>query len=496
VKSKDGLQWSCRECCNKRRKHLAEIHDDRVVWESEGKKQCRVCLEPKLLNEFYKEVKGVFGVKSTCKVCIQKAKREKKKALFGDSDESEDEVVQTVEDLGVIVEGPKDNAPCTRRAAYYERVKEHVESKGCQMITTYEEYDANNLSATSRYNIMGVCGHPSVIRYDMFKAQGCGMNCTKCVRKSISRASASKPNFTSMEYDGICYLESQISSRFHFQKMVEGTHADFAIKPIEVSDDLWLPVQLKTTLCLQAITKTYHFHKKKDYINIPLVCLCMQDKRMWMMNGNDARCKTAINIGGKKSIYDVYEVVDIQDSFQKAYDLFPKKQLSEINSPISPAQQQEQQYRRLREQYLPFLSFVYSIVDGDVTDFVLGRWKIQEKVASRHVRNGKFKSYVVMLHRSNNKFYQKGQNDSYWVAIPDSSTVYIIPERVLIERGYIHDPSSPRSKYKTALSLYPQGVRSESNLSGWANDYMFDYTKLTKHHLESFMECGKMTNVS
>jgi len=74
--NKDGLDYSCRLCANRRRVELRKgIHHPRISSTKEGYRICTSCKTEKPLGDFAKSRNRLFGVHSTCKECMNTKRR-------------------------------------------------------------------------------------------------------------------------------------------------------------------------------------------------------------------------------------------------------------------------------------------------------------------------------------------------------------------------------------------------------------------------------------
>jgi hypothetical protein len=67
-----------------------------------------------------------------------------------------------------------------------------------------------------------------------------------------------------------------------------------------------------------------------------------------------------------------------------------------------------------------------------------------------------------------------GDNDFYWLNCKDSSLFYVIPEYMLIEKGYIGNTDG---KLKSFV------VSNTNEKIFWTKDFKFDYNNLDKEKL-------------
>jgi hypothetical protein len=190
--------------------------------------------------------------------------------------------------------------------------------------------------------------------------------------------------------------------------------------------------------------------------------------------------KYKIAIGLNKSKYDLNEVTkdDILSTLNDYYKTMKKFSFELIDIPISDNQKTEQVYRKYRESKISFLEFEYPKFQGCVYDFTVNNYKVQEKVGTHYSNKN---SIAFSLHKNNGKTdgkrqltsYKKGDNDFYWLNLPDKKHFYVIPEQVLIDQKYIDTIK------KTTLII------NLNAKAAWISPYKFDYENLDKGKLKA-----------
>jgi len=384
----------------------------------------------------------------------------------------------------------------------FDQVMETVAAKGCTLLTTREEYGEGKLNCKSFYDITAACGHPNRVKYDMFKAQGCGVYCKECTKKAgIEKMRHFGKIGQDTEVEGFRYLYDMLSPFFEVRKMVEGTLADLAIRPLFVKNDEWLPIQLKTTSSSQAkYSNNITFTLSRDYPGM-LVCLvCLEPHIVLAIPGDVIMGQSKVKMGEKRSKYHRYIVDDYDSCFRAYYDKFALQSIEKINTPQGACQQREQEYRRRREQYLPYLCFMYPDREGLAYDFTVNGYKVQEKVASiRKVKNKNEQtlkgSYAVTISRIGKVDvklrdvpYAAGDNDFYWINIPDTTLFFLVPEDAMIKHGKIRTDSQPG---KTTMVVYTRSALSSSNIHRWLHEYLHDYTRVDREYMQAIFGTGK-----
>ena len=357
----------------------------------------------------------------------------------------------------------------------FKEVNDSFAEKECKLLISEEEFNKTSHSTTEKYKYIASCGHEHSVWFNVFKSRNTGVKCPKCVTNAFAKIAKENSKIDpiktlNLEYDCIiCFKETIIKESFNIKIIREGCLADLAIKPKNISDDLWIMIQVKSTI---KPTRDYGFKCSDRYKNCIILCICQSDKRMWAIDGNTITVKNKIAIGLKKSKYSDFEISEknIIEKFNTFYDTFPKYDIDTINTPISPCQQLEYEYIKYREQNIP-LDFIYSDKQGLVYDFILNGFKVQEKVGSfQKNKNGT----IFSLHKNNGKIdgcraltsYKKGDADFYWLNVPNKKYFYVIPEEELIKRKFIDKI--------TRSSIY---LNPEFDTESWAKEYMFDYTK-------------------
>jgi hypothetical protein len=196
---------------------------------------------------------------------------------------------------------------------------------------------------------------------------------------------------------------------------------------------------------------------------------------MWLIPYEDVKGQISIKIS-IKSKYNHYEVTpdNIKEKLMNFYENMPKFQFDILNTPTSDTHKQEQLYRKLREETLDFIQFIYPEFEGTVYDFKIFDKKVQEKVGFICKNNPN--SFGFCLNKSDGKkyncSYKLKDNDYYWLHCKNTSRFYVIPESILIENGFIGD------NCKQHLYISPTNIKTK-----WADDYLFNYDNIDKERL-------------
>ena len=276
------------------------------------------------------------------------------------------------------------------------------------------------------------------------------------------------------EFKCIEYFKQLIETKYITKKLFDGCKADIAIKTFEDLKDLWLGIQVKTTIKKTEREQYYFRLNSGKYENCLLLCICDEDKKMWLIPYDDVKGFKTIGVA-KKSKYNKYEV-NTENLFEKLeyyYNLINKFEYDVINTPTSKSVRQEQEYCNIRKNKIKCIDFTPNNMEGLVYDFMIGSKKVQEKVGT--ICHNNINSYLFRLEKSDGrvngkckkKSYECGDNDLYWLNCHNGS-FYVIPEDVLLKNGYIGEGCG-RSKLYLSLT---------NSHTEWANNYLFNYDDL------------------
>lgn len=362
----------------------------------------------------------------------------------------------------------------------YEDVSDCFVEKGCVLLTTKEEFDTlRGRHRHPKFRYVAQCNHENVVHYNVFKSRGTGLLCPKCV--SVKNSKVAKDNMSKdvlqhlkLEKTCIDYFIDLVGERIACEKAFDGCKADVLVKPKYVTSDDWVGIQVKTTMCKR---KTYGFHITcKRYDGLLILCICNEDKKMWLLPFDVVDGISKLTIGSSKSKYSQYEVdsTNINDVLLRYYEMTTKFTFDHLNTPTCIYQQREKLYRELRDAKVSCLSFCYTNMEGEVFDFLCNGKRVQEKVGGYYK-----KGYLFHLYKNNGKKNNKrnhtgyaiGDNSFYWLNCQDMRTFYVIPEIVLIDNKCVG------TSKKETLYINP------SHNDKWYSKFKFDYDNLNEEKL-------------
>ena len=374
---------------------------------------------------------------------------------------------------------------CALEIPTYEDVVKKFLDKNCLVTMTKEEFIANYKKNNCKIKYNPVCGHENNVSYKNFVTLNQGINCPKCVNKNTScklkklYSNDNKLSSLQQELNGINYFKELTGNHFTTIKSFDGCKADIAIKKIEVIKDLWIGIQVKTTNKKTDRSQYYFRLNNGKYDDCLLLCICDEDKKMWLIPYEDVKDVKTIGIA-QKSKYNKYEVTkeNLIEKLNNYYVVNNKFEFRILDTPTSKAQQQEQKYREIRETKIDFIKFKNNDMEGLVYDFMIGSKKVQEKVGSIVRDNNN--SYMFNLSKYDcrvdgkckHKCYEEGDNDLYWLNCKNGK-FYVIPEDALYVNGCIGKDCKKEKLY----------VSPTNQNTGWCNDYLFDYNNVDKDRL-------------
>jgi len=374
---------------------------------------------------------------------------------------------------------------CALEIPTYEDVVKKFADKNCHVTMTKEEFNEiyKNNNCKIKYNAS--CGHENNVSYKNFTTLNQGINCPKCVNKNVScklkelYSNDNKLSALKQELKCINYIKELISDFFTIIKPFDGCKSDIAIKSYEEIEDLWLGIQVKTTNKKTERDQYYFRLNKGKYDNCLLLCICDEDKKMWLIPYEEVKGLKTIGVA-QKSKYNKYEVSkeNLIEKLNYYYTLINKFEFNILDSPTSITHQQEQKYREIREIKINFIKFKNNGMEGLVYDFTIGEKKVQEKVGT--ICKNNINSYMFNLTKYScrvngkctNKCYEEGDNDLYWLNCKNCK-FYVIPEEALIVNGHIGKDCK-----KQKLYVSPTNENTE-----WCNEYLFDYNNVDKERL-------------
>ena len=364
----------------------------------------------------------------------------------------------------------------------YQKVKSCFDENDCTLLTSFEEFEESRKTVLKtwyqfvRVKFTASCSHESSVVFTNFNLRKTGKKCRACVKQTQKDTMKQKNNANEIEYEGIKLIEEYLSPFYEVIRTKEGCLADMALRKKGEQDDKWIPIQVKTTMSLSH--GMYSFNVDHNYKDMILMCVCVSEKKLWVLPYTHVTVKSKLNIS-VKSKYSKYlvdnSIIDVY--IDKYISDIVCENINKLMMPVNPTQQKEQQYVQKREKYIPFLSYQYPNVQNTCVDVIINGKKVQEKVlgfieskkglcCTLSANNGKLEG------KRQFRMYQLGENDYYWLHSSIDDRFWIIPEQVAYEKGYI----SNKNEIKPKRTLW---FKSDNNVTQkWMNDYEYNYTSI------------------
>ena len=371
----------------------------------------------------------------------------------------------------------------------YDKVKLCFSKNNCTLITTFEEFEELRKDVLKqsyhfvRVRFIGICLHESSVVFTNFNIRKTGMNCKACTKKNSIELRKHINNTNEIESDGILIIEEYLTPQYEIIRTKEGCLADLAIR--KKSEDKWIPVQVKTTIQKSHGMYSFGFNHN-HYKNMLLICVCISEKKIWIIPYNELSITSKLNIS-IKSKYNKY-VVDsnnVFDMIDRARSKIICLQLDIILLPITSLQQREQLYVRKREQRVPFLEYKYPLIQNTCVDVIVNGKNVQEKVLGYdELKKGLYcgfsKNNGIKDGKRCYRCYRLGENEYYWLHSSIDNRFWIIPELILYNKGYL-------SKKDETMPKKMLWFKSENNINKeWLVEYEYNYDIIDK---EAILKC-------
>ena len=382
-------------------------------------------------------------------------------------------------------------------ANIYENIIEEFNKRNCKLLTTKEEHNEILKSAKKtmyKLNYIASCGHNHNVFYNVFKSRGTGIICPSCKNKEIGNITKekiknnelSKTYTNEQEHTFIIKFCELLHNNFEIIKAFDGCNVDLIFRPKNIIEDKWVGIQVKTTNVRHL---TYSFHINNIYKNCLLLFYCCEDEHMWLIPENIIENQNKISIGYKKSKYNIYKINKniISDRLNEYYYNTTKFSFEKLDTPNCIYQQREKEFRKFRQEKINFIKFDYDNMEGTVYDFKIDSLKIQEKV-TKISEDNKCIFQLCKSNRKNNENrnqiqYDIGDNDFYWLNCDNKKTFFVIPEKILIDKGLIGNSIDKKSMF---FKITLKEVLHK--LSDWLQPYMFDYENIDKERLLTILQ--------
>jgi len=332
---------------------------------------------------------------------------------------------------------------------FYELIKEAKKNH----TSTNKFAIRNNVKFPFKFS----CGHIDICTYNRFISQKDENNrlCKAC-------------NIEKKKNQGITNIETEEKTEDYLKEIIdnniidivfcpEGCSVDLRFKPIDIEEDLWFPVQLKSS---DNITNTcFHLKGKYNtqYKSQLLLCHHLNKNNIFIFkpfSENMPEKVITISYETGQSKYLKFIIKNHNDLTNILLDYYHNPEYNNLlksgetfDDMITEKYKLEREYEKLRLNTIKFINFVryrHRPHDFKVNDIV----KVQEK--TRNIRKGFINSYRFDLKKNDGKIdkqqkhkpYDIGDNEFYWLNLSGTKIFYVIPEEYLKKGEKIIDEIS------------------------------------------------------
>jgi hypothetical protein len=364
----------------------------------------------------------------------------------------------------------------------YEEIRDGIENKDCELLTSKDEFLKDKMKAKSKYSIRLSCGHVESISYtDMVYRKKTNI-CNECIAEKLKYAvtedGISHSVITGQK--GVDYVIDMLKYKFECTLTNEGCKSDILIRPL--GNDNWMPLQVKTITGKNPVQYTFKL-KHIDYTNIIIVCLNIDDKRVWVFPYEDIQELTFISIGKTNSKYESYECTnDLSNRLITFYQ--QDKYIIKYDDAMTPSertQQIEYHFRQIRETKLQFLQFKTPPFENLPYDFILNGLRVQEK-STANFKNTRLSFKICRVSGKKKPYcYVYDDADLYWFHFPDKRHFVILPRDKMLQHNLIG-----RAKTDDCMKNLCLNTKTCFN-SHWISEYIFDYENLDVDKLNTVL---------
>ena len=444
-----------------------------------GFQVCNLCDENKSLNEYsYRKDRKVHH--RTCKKCHNKKIRDKRNKTENDNEVAEIEVNGVViddEDIDENVEGVNirysdwENDLDINKKQFYEMLREAKE--------THSSENKFKIRLHGKFPFKFSCGHTECCTYNKFISQSNENErlCKACNRKK-------KKN------QGIATIKTEEHTEDYLKELIdnniieivlcpEGCAVDMRFKPIYIEEDLWFPIQLKSS---DNTTNTgFRLKGKYDtqYKEHLLLCHHLNKNNIFIFkpfSENMPEKTITISYETGRSKYIKFKLDNHNDLTNILLDYYHNPEYNILlksgetfDDMVTKKCKLERDYDKIRLDTIKFMSFVrYRSRPHDfkVNDIV----KVQEKTFN--IKEGRVNSYMFNLTHGKKSAlsYDIGDNEFYWLNLAGTKIFYVIPEELLKKENKIRDN----------ISLHIKDMPRDNYHDEWTYKFRFSYDTINQ----------------
>jgi hypothetical protein len=292
---------------------------------------------------------------------------------------------------------------------------------------------------------------------------------------------------------GNIYLNNLIGKQFNFEITNRCCQYNHIIKPINKLNEfnnqtninkinkIWLPVEIKYSK--SSSSEHYYFTMRKNYKNILIICVSLEENKIWIFPPNILEYTTKLKINKiKPNRFEQYYVNPdniinlLVEYYNKLSEIMVDKNdnlmenISDSNSHIKV----EYEHKIQRLKYIDFIDFQNPISNFEPYNFIVNGYKVQECVS--FISNSNHQQ-IVSIHKKLNGFslpFDYTDSDFYWIHERNCDNFYLIPSNIMYENRLLDSESQ---KGKTALNL-------DTN-QYWLFKYKFSYITINSEPYKS-----------
>ena len=283
---------------------------------------------------------------------------------------------------------------------------------------------------------------------------------------------------------GNIYLNNLIGNQFNFEITNRCCLYNHIIKPInklnlfdneslksKSNNKIWLPIDVKYSN--SSTDEYYNFTMRKNYKNILIICISLEENKIWIFPPNilDYTSKLKINKKTPNKFEQYYvnpdNIISILTNYYNKFNEIMVDKNDNLMENISDSNQHikvEYEHKIKRLKYIDFIDFQNPISNFEPYNFIVNGYKVQECVSFISNSN---QQQIVSIHKKQNGFslpFYYTDSDFYWIHERNCDTFYLIPSNIMYENGLLDSESQ---KGKTTLNL-------DTN-QYWLFKYKFSY---------------------
>ena len=210
------------------------------------------------------------------------------------------------------------------------------------------------------------------------------------------------------------------------------------------------------------------------------------NNKYWLIDGGliSSTVGLLIRKGSKYNQYLTHEN-DILNSLLQFYKTKPLFDENTILGQLNKTTLVEHNHRQKRENLLEqYFTFEYPKTDGMIYDLKINNYKIQDKSdCKRKTKEFQFR----IKHVSGKKWYEKSDNDYYWLYNTTNSKFLVIPTFELVKLNIIKDNNIKNQELKSSFMINFDNCKEHP-----LKNYVFDYDNLDIPKLLNLFKVPKL----